>query len=135
MKYQKIIKLLDETKNQLCEFRTKYWVQTNDEGRRTYNAGNEIKFKTSMIRSNLFNYSDVYIHAKGTTTVPNTSEKRAASDDRNRKVIFKSCALCTIWLSEINNTQVDDAHDIDIVIPTHDSIEYSDTYSKTLGHL
>ena len=43
--------------------------------------------------------------------------------------------MCTICLSEINNTQVGDTHDIDIVIPTHNSIEYSDTYSKTLGHL
>ena len=88
-----------------------------------------------MTRSNLSDYSDAYIHFKETTTVPNTSEKGAASDDKNRKVICKSCAMCTICLSEINNTQVDDTHDIDIVIPTHNSIEYGDTCSKTLGHL
>ena len=134
MEYQKIIELLDDATNRLCEFRTKNWVQINDKPRGTYNAVNEIKFKTSMTRSNLSDFSDAYIHFKETTTVPNTSEKGAASD-RNRKVICKSCAMCTICLSEINNTQVDDTHDIDIVIPTHNSIEYSDTCSKTLGHL
>ena len=57
----------------------------------------------------------------GTAAVPN---------DREKKVIFKNCAPFTNCISGINNTQVDDAHDIDVVIPMYNSIEYSNIYSK-----
>ena len=56
MEYHKIINLLDNTTNQQSKFRTRNWVEMNDKSRGTYN--NNIKFKTSMIRSNLCNYSD-----------------------------------------------------------------------------
>ena len=91
----------------------------------------DIKFKTSVIRSNLCNYSDVYIHVKGTITVPNISVQGSAVNKTNKKVIFKSWAPFTNWISEINNTQVDDAQNIDLVIPRYNLIEYSDVYSKT----
>ena len=88
-----------------------------------------------MIRSNLCDYSDAYVHLKRTIIVPDTSAQVAAANNRNKTVIFKNCAAFIICLSQINNTQVDDAHDIDVLIPMHDLIEYSDTYSKTLGSL
>ena len=91
----------------------------------------DIKFKTSVIRSNLCNYSDVYIHVKGTITVLNISVQGSAVNKTNKKVIFKSWAPFTNWISEINNTQVDDAQNIDLVIPRYNLIEYSDVYSKT----
>ena len=69
MEYQKIRNLLDNTPNQLTKFRTKDWVDINDESRGTYNTNSQIKFKTSMIRSSLWDYSDAYILVKGTTTV------------------------------------------------------------------
>ena len=50
-----------------------------------------------------------------------------------KKVIFKTCALFTNYISEINNTQVDNAKDIGIVMAMYNLIEYSDDYSKTLG--
>ena len=62
MEYQKIINLLDDATNQPSKFRTRNWVEINDESRVTYNYGSDIKFKTSMIRSNLCDYSDAYIH-------------------------------------------------------------------------
>ena len=64
MKYQKILDLLDDTTNQPSKIWTSNWLETNAESRGTYNASNKIKFKTSMIRSNLCDYSDVYIHVK-----------------------------------------------------------------------
>ena len=70
MVYQKIISLLNDTINQPSEFRTRNWVEINDESRGTYNVSNQIKFNSSMIRSSLCDYSDVYIHVKGTTTSP-----------------------------------------------------------------
>ena len=56
MVYQKVINLLDNTWNQPSKFRTKNWVEINDDSHGTYNTNSEIKFKTSMLRSSLCNY-------------------------------------------------------------------------------
>ena len=61
MEYQKIINLLDNTTNQTTKFGTKHWVEINDELRKTYNEDNQIRFKTSVLRSSLCDYSDIYI--------------------------------------------------------------------------
>ena len=68
-----------------------------------------MRFKTSIIRSNLCDYSDSYILAKGTKTVANTVTVGAAVININKKVIFKNYAPFTNCITEINNTQVDDA--------------------------
>ena len=60
MEYQKIINLLDNTPNQPTKFRTKKWVEINDEVSEMYNTNSQIKFKTLMLRSSLCDYSDVY---------------------------------------------------------------------------
>ena len=88
-----------------------------------------------MLRSGLFDYNDSYILVKGTTTVTNTAAEGAANNAANKTVIFTNCALFTNCISRRNYTQVDDAHDIDVVIPTYNLIEYSDNYSKTSGTL
>ena len=115
MEYQEIINLLDDTINQPYKFRTRNWVQVNDESRGTFNVSDQIKFESSMIRSNLCDYSDAYIHVKGTTKVPNTGTA-AAVNNRNKNLIFKNCAPFTNCISQINNAKVD-AGDIDSVIP------------------
>ena len=130
MEYQKIINLLDNTPNEPSKFRTRYWVEINDESRRRYNVSYQIKFKTSTIRWNLCDYSDVYIHVKETITVPNTGTG-ASPNNKNKKVIFVNCGPFINCISEIINTQVNDAHDIDVVMPMYNLMEYSDTYSKT----
>ena len=75
MEYQKLINFLDDTTNQPSKFRTRNWVEINDESRGAYgddgennnnNNNNDIKFKTSMIRSSLCDYSGAYILVKGT---------------------------------------------------------------------
>ena len=71
MEYQKLINLLDDTTNQPFKFRTTKWVELNDESKGRYD-NSSIRFKTSMIRSNLCDYSDTYILIKRTITVPNT---------------------------------------------------------------
>ena len=95
MEYQKIMDLLDDTTNQPSKFRTRNWVEINDESRGTYNANSDIKFKTSIIRSNLCDYSGVYIHVKSTITVANTAAAAAPVNNTNIKVIFKNCAPFT----------------------------------------
>ena len=64
MEYQKLINLLNNTQNQPTEFWTKNWVEINDESCGTYNTNNQIRFKTSMLRTNLCDCSDAYILVK-----------------------------------------------------------------------
>ena len=61
-----------------------------------------------MIKSNLCDYSDAFIHVKVTITVPNTAADAAPVNNTNKKVIFKNCAAFTNCISKINNTQVED---------------------------
>ena len=94
-----------------------------------------IKFKTSMLRSSLCDYSDAYILVKGNITVNNTAAAGADADNTNKNVIFKNCALFTISISKINNTQIDKAQYIDLVILMYNLIKHGDDYSKTSGSL
>ena len=90
MEYQEIANLLDnEPSNQPSRFRTKNWVEINDESRGTY-TGSDIKFKTARLRSNWCEYE--YIHVKGTITVTGEGNDHAAKqlDERNKGVTFKN---------------------------------------------
>ena len=129
--------MIDNASNQPSNFRTKNWVEINDESRGTYNVNNQIKFKTTMLKSSLWDYSDAYILVKGTTTINGIGADAAArrADEREKGVAFKNCASFTNCISEINNTQVDNAKDIDIVMPMYNLIEYSHNYPKTTGSL
>ena len=93
------------------------------------------KLKTSILKSNLCDYSDAYVYVIGTASVNNTAAAGADANNTNKKVIFKNCAPFTNCISEINNTQVDNANDLDIVMARYNLIEYSDNYSKTSGSL
>ena len=138
MEYQKIEDLLgNRPSNQPSKFRTKNWVEINDESRGVYTTGSDIKFKTTMLRSSLCDYADAYILVKGTITITGAGDDAAArrADERNKGVIFKNCAPFTKCISRINNTDIDNAQDIDIVMPMYNLIEYSDNYSKTSGSL
>ena len=105
MEYQKIANLLDNASNQPSKFKTKNWVEINNESRGTYNANSQIKFRTTMLKSSLCDYRDAYILVKGTITVNTSSAAVAAADNTNKKVIFKNCSPFTKCISEINNTQ------------------------------
>ena len=133
MEYQKIANLLDNVSNQSSNFRTKNWVEINDESRGMYTTGSDIKFKTAMLRSSLCDYADAYILVKGTITITGAGDDAAArrADERNKGVIFKNCAPFTKCISRINNTDIDNAQDIDIITPMYNLIEDSDNYSKT----
>ena len=128
--------MLESTSDNLSKFRTRNWVEINDESRENY-ANGDIKFKTTMLRSNLCDYADSYILVKGTITITGAGDDAAArqADERDKEVTFKNCAPFTKCISRINNTDIDNAHDIDIVMPMYNLIEYSDNYSKTCGSL
>ena len=132
MEYQKIENLLGSTSNQPSKFRTRNWIEINDESRETYTS-NDIKFKITMLRSNLCDYADAYILLKGTIKMTGAGDDDAAKrlDERNKGAIFKNCSLFTKCISRINNRDIDNAQDIDIVLPMYNLSEYSDNYSKT----
>ena len=135
MEYQKIINLLDNTPNQSCKFKTKNWVEINDESRGACNEGNQIRLKTSMLRSGLCDYSNSYILVKGNITIENKAAQDQPNNATDKKVIFRNCAPFTNCISRINNTQVEDVNDFDIVMSTYKLIKYSAKYSKMSGIL
>ena len=131
MEYQKIANLIDDDSlNQPSKFITRNWVEINDESRAAYNVNSQIKFKTTMLKSSLCDYSDAYILVKGTISINNAAAQGAAANNTNKKAIFKNCAPFTNCISENNNTQIDNAKDIDVVMPMYNLIKYSDNYAK-----
>ena len=134
MECQKIANLIDNISNQPSKFRTKNWIEKNDKSRGAYNVNILIKFKTTMLKSSLCDYSDAYILVNGAISVNNNAVAAAVNND-DKKVIFTNCAPFINCISEINNAQVDNAKDIDIVMPMYNLIEYSDNYAKTTGTL
>ena len=90
------------------------------------------KFKTSMLKSSLCDYSDAYILVSGTIRV--VSQARSNSNNINKEVVFKNCAPFTDWISEINNTQIDNTKYIGAV-PILSLIKCENNYSKLSGSL
>ena len=89
MEYQKIVHLLDDTTNQPSKkLRTRIWVEINDESKVKHDNSN-IRFKTSMIRSNLCHYNNACILVKGNIAVPNTAAVDAAVNNINKKKYLK----------------------------------------------
>ena len=101
MEYQKIANLLESTSDDPSKFRTGNWVEINDESRESY-ANSDIRFKTTMLRSNLCDYADSYILVKGTITITGEGADAAAEreDERDKGVTFKNCAPFTKCIVE-----------------------------------
>ena len=130
MEYQKIINLLDTTFDNVPRFITEKWAEVYDQSGGSYNTYKQIRFKTSMLRSDLCNYNDPYIVAKRTITVTDPN-----NDAYDKKLAFKNNSVFISCISNTNNTLFDNAEDLDIVIPTNNLIEYNKNYLKTTGSL
>ena len=117
MEYQKIVNLLESTSDNWSKFRTRNWIEINDESRGNY-ANSDIRFKTAMLRSNLCDYADSYILVKGTITITGAGDNAAERQayERDKGVTFKNWAPFTKCISRINNIDIDNAHDSDIVM-------------------
>ena len=99
--------MLDNKPNQPTKFRTKNWVEINNEAHGMYNTNSQMKFKSSMLKSSLCDYDDVYILVIRTITAPSTG---TATNPNNRKnITIKICAPFTDCISGINNRQTDNA--------------------------
>ena len=96
-----------------------------------------LDLKKTMLRSNLCDYADTYTLFKGTITITGAGDDAAARriDKRDKGVKKINCASFTKCISKINDIDIDNAQDIDVVMPIYTLIEYSDNYSKTSGSL
>ena len=122
MEYDKINNLL------LSEFVTREHVRVNSL-LDTYKENKSIRFKTTMLRSNLCDYSNAYILVNGTITVAGNNLK----DKQNRPFLLKNNA--PFISTRINGKLIEDADDLDIVMPMYSLLEYSKNYRKTIGSL
>ena len=81
--------MLVNTPNQPSKFKTKEWVEINDESLGTYDGDNQIRFKNSMLKSSVCDYRNVRTFVKVTISVRNTAAQSAANNAANKKVMFK----------------------------------------------
>ena len=132
MEFQKIVNLLDTTSDDkdLPRFVTKKWIEVYDQSEGNYNVNKEIRIKTSMLRSDLCDYSDAYIVVKGDITVTEPDNAK-----RNKSVAFKNNAPFINCISKINGIQIGNVEDLDVVMPMYNLLEYSKNYWKITGSL
>ena len=124
MEYQKILSLLNEAND--YKFVTSKWNIINDNSKANYVVGSEIIYNTKVLKSILCDYNDAYILVRGDITVTAAGETQVA---------FKICAPFTKCITKIDGTTIDDAEDLDLVMPMYNLIEYSSNYSETTGSL
>ena len=106
------------------KFRTKYSIEINNQPRGVHNSNIGTRFKTIMLNSSLCDYSGAYILVKRRITITGAGDDAGArqADERNKGVIIKNFASFINYKNEINNTEIDNAKDIDIVIPMYNLI-------------
>ena len=129
MKFQKIVNLFDTTSDDkdLPRFVTKKWIEVYDQTGRNCNINKEIINKTSILRSDLSNFSDAYIVVEEAIII---NGRAYASNKRNKSVAFKNNAPFVNCISKINGAQIDNAEDLDVVMPMYNLLEYSKNYKK-----
>ena len=132
MEFQKIVNFLDTTSDDkdLPRFVTKKWIEVYDQSEKNYNPNKEIRIKTSMLRSDICGFSDAYIFVKRHIIVTEPDDAK-----RNKEVTFKNNAPFINCISKINGIKIDNAEDLDVVMPMYNFLEYSKNYKKTTGSL
>ena len=126
MEFQKIINLIGDDVE--SRFQTKDYVAVNDSNNNDYN-GEEIRIKTTMLRSSLCDYSKAYIKVKGMVDFTNLTANKKG------RFVLKNCAPFRSCSVKINHTVIDEQEFLDLVMPMYNLIEYSDNYAKTTGSL
>ena len=156
MEFQTIVNLLDIASDNKDSrgYVTKKWIEVYDESEKSYNLNKEIRIKTPMFRSDLCDFSDAYIVVKGNITVSkktfttndfdapnNTGANATATNTANnnafggKKLVFKNNAPFINCITKINGIKIDNAEDLDVVMPMYNLLEYSKNYKKTTGRL
>ena len=132
MEYDKINNLLGSESENLSKFVTREYVRVNSLPN-TYNENKSIRFKTPMLRSDLCDYADAHILVSGTITVTANAGANNIRDKRNRKLMLKNNAAFVSCIIKINNELIEDAEDLDVVMPMYNLLEYSKNCKKTIG--
>ena len=133
MEYDEINNLLrseDSEGESLSKFVTRQYVKVNSLSN-TYNENKSIRFKIPMLRLDLCDYADANISKDGIITVA----VNARRDRQNRPIILKNNAPFTSSITRINGELIEDADDLDVVMPMYNLLEYSKNYRKTIGSL
>ena len=119
--------MLDTTSEDkdLLKFVTEKWIEVYDQSEKNYSVTKEIRIKTSMLRSDLCDYSNAYIVVKGTITVTNSDNAK-----RNKSLGFKYNAPFINCISKINVVKIDNAEGSDVVMPIYNLLEYSKNCKK-----
>ena len=131
MEFNKINNLLGPAHDKVPRFITKKWIEVQSQSGNTYNTSKPIRFKTSVLRSDLCDYSDAYVWVNGKITVTNPND----NDNFNKELTLKSNAPFIPCISKINGELVENAEDLDIVMAMYNLLEYSKNYEKTSGSL
>ena len=135
MEYQKVTNFLETASGNVPRFFTKKWVKVHDQSgsaENRYKPSKQIRFETLMLRSDLCDFKDAYIVVKGTITLTKT-DGRGFIDIRNKFLAFKNNAPLINCTAKINNILIDNAEDLDVVIPMYNLLGYSVNYRKTTG--
>ena len=114
MECQKTVNFLDTTSDTVPRFVIKKWIEVHEQSGAAedrYKPSKQIRFKTSVLRSDFCDYSDAYIIVKGTITVASPN-----NDAYDKKLAFKNNASFNSLITKINNTLVDNEEYLDIVL-------------------
>ena len=154
MEFQKIVNFLDTISNNkdLPKFVNKKWIEVYTQSERNYNPNKEIRITTSMLKWDLCEFSDAYIVVKGNITVTkkkftandfeapnNTAANVNATNTANdnafgeKKLVFKNNASFINRVSKINGVKIDNAEDLDVVMPMYNFLEYCKKQQEVYG--
>ena len=123
MEFEKIINLLDITSDDkdLPRYVTKKQIEVYDQSEKNYSVNKEIRIKTPMLRSGLYDFGDVYIVVKGDITLEGDNDGNKHNKNNGP---FINC------ITKINSIKTDNAEDLDVVMPMYNLLEYSKNYKK-----
>ena len=117
--------LLNEAND--SKFVTRKWNIAHDQSNGNYDVGNEIIYNKEDLKSNLRNYNDACVLVRDNITIPG---RKIATEEA-----LKNCAPFTKCITKNDVTTIDDAEDLDLVMPMHNLTEHSSKYSETTGIL
>ena len=156
MEFQKITNFLDifSDNKDLPKFVTNKWVEVFDQSQKNHDVNKEIRMKTSMLRSNLCDFSDAYTVVTGNIFVtkkrftanyfeaPNNTNLNATNTNNannkafgEKKLVFKNNTPFVNCISKIDSMKIDNAENLDVVMPMYNLLEYTKNYRKTTGSL
>ena len=126
--FQKIANFLDANSDDkdVPRFVTKKRAEVYDQSEKKYNPNKEIRIKTSMLRSDLCDFSDAYIVVEGDITLEGDND----ANKKNKNLAFKNNAPFINCILKINGVNINNAEDLDVVMPMYNLLEYSKNYRK-----